>query len=187
MYEYVALLRGVNVSGKTLSMARVVELFGSLGLADARSYIQSGNVLFNPGTTRRAGLEQQLQREIRERLSFELTVILRTHQELRSVSEGNPFAGRSGTDTKSLYVTFLAERASDVDLAKLPPLQSPTDEYRPAGTEIYLYCPGGYGKTAYSNAFFEKHLGIPATTRNWSRLLELAESSRRQPQERPQS
>jgi len=33
--------------------------------------------------------------------------------------------------------------------------------------EIFLFCPNGYGKTRLSNSFFERKLGVPATTRNW--------------------
>ena len=177
MHEYVALLRGVNVGGKSLDMASVVELCGSLGLDAPRSYIQSGNILFNLGALAREGLEARLEREIREHLSFELSVILRTRGELAAIAAGNPFAGRMGAEPRSLYVTFLAAPAGEADAATLPPPGDSADQFRVAGAEIYLHCPGGYGRTLYSNSFFERRLGIPATTRNWntvSKLLELA-------------
>jgi uncharacterized protein (DUF1697 family) len=41
--------------------------------------------------------------------------------------------------------------------------------------EIYLYCPSGYGKTKYTNGFFERKLGVTATTRNWKTVITLFE------------
>ena len=41
------------------------------------------------------------------------------------------------------------------------------DQFALGEQEIFLYCPSGYGKTKLSNTFFEKKLGVVATTRNW--------------------
>ena len=41
--------------------------------------------------------------------------------------------------------------------------------------EIFLFCPGGYGRTKLSNNFFEKKLGVVATTRNWKSVNALYE------------
>jgi uncharacterized protein (DUF1697 family) len=176
MHRYISFLRGVNVGGKALKMSEVVDLYRSLGLEKPRSYIQSGNILYDAGEGLAEGLEAALQQAIKTRLNFDLTVITRTRQQLRRIVEGNPFVARGGIDPKRLYVTLLERRVQAQD----PPRDlGTTDEYLFSGTEVYLHCPGGYGKTVYSNAFFEKHLGIKATTRNWNtmnRLLEMAEA-----------
>ena len=49
------------------------------------------------------------------------------------------------------------------------------DEFRLVGREIYLHFPGGYGRSKLSNAYFEKQLGVVATTRNWKTVTALAE------------
>ena len=49
------------------------------------------------------------------------------------------------------------------------------DEFRVTQDAVYLHCPNGYGRSKLSNAFFEKHLGVAATTRNWRTVTTLAE------------
>jgi len=49
------------------------------------------------------------------------------------------------------------------------------DEFFIKGREVYLHCPGGYGKTKLSNSFFEKKLGVKTTTRNWNTVATLVD------------
>jgi len=42
------------------------------------------------------------------------------------------------------------------------------------GQEVYLHCPNGYGRSKLTNAYFEKQLGVAATTRNWKTVTKLA-------------
>jgi uncharacterized protein (DUF1697 family) len=171
MPRYVALLRGVNVGGRTLEIKALVKLFESEGLREVRSYIQSGNLIFSSTKATRE-LKERLQARIAERFGIEVAVILRSGEELARVVEGNPLLDDS-REAGRLHVTFLeGEPRGD------PPPVSPKsagDEFCVEGTEVYLYCPGGYGKTVYSNGYFEKHLGVRATTRNWRTVQKLNE------------
>jgi uncharacterized protein (DUF1697 family) len=72
-------------------------------------------------------------------------------------------------------VTFLAEKPAAGRVRDLDPERSPPDEFRVAGREVYLRCPNGYGRSKLTNAFFEKQLGVAATTRNWRTVTKLAE------------
>jgi len=45
------------------------------------------------------------------------------------------------------------------------------DEFAVSGTEVYLSCPGGYGRTKLNNSFFERRLAVTATTRNWKSVV----------------
>ena len=72
-----------------------------------------------------------------------------------------------GIDSSKLHVTFLSETAQKGSEKKLETLATNPDRFYPASHEIYLYCPGGYGRTRLSNNAIEKALSIEATTRNW--------------------
>ena len=48
------------------------------------------------------------------------------------------------------------------------------DEFRISGRLVYLHCPNGYGRTKLTNAFFERKLGVVATTRNLRTVTTLA-------------
>ncbi len=168
MTSYVALLRGVNVGGKTLRMEALRPVIAGLGgLEDVRTYIQSGNVLFRSGRPMEAG---EVERAIAGAFGMSVGVVLRTAGELAAVARANPFVGRDD-NPRHLHVTFLAgEPAGDLAGVSHPP-----DEFHLAGREVYLLCPNGYGVTKLGNGFLERRLKVAATTRNWATVLRLAE------------
>ena len=174
MPTFVALLRGVNVGRNVLKMERLRALCGELGLANARTYVQSGNVVFQAGGSSAhwaRALEQKLAGESR----LAVSVIVRSAADLSKVLGKNPFLRETGIDVARLYVTFL-ERAPAKQAARaLQTLASGPDSFHCVGTEIYLHCPDGYGRTKLSNTAFERLLGLKATTRNWNTVNKLCE------------
>jgi hypothetical protein len=90
---YVALLRGINVGGRTrVSMADLRTLFLALGSEDVATYVQSGNVLFKAPLAGPAELAPPIEEEIRRRLGLNVRVVVRTAAQLAQVVAGNPFA-----------------------------------------------------------------------------------------------
>lgn len=177
LITYVALLRGINVSGqKKITMPDLQKLVGALGHADVSTYIQSGNVIFRSSATNPAGVAIGIEEAIERDLGFTVTVVLRTRDELGHVIETNPFL-RPGIDLAHLHVTFLTNLPTSAVLSSLNVQTVGPDEFRALGREIYLHCPQGYGRTKLNNAFWERRLHIAATTRNWNtvtRLFQLA-------------
>ena len=43
------------------------------------------------------------------------------------------------------------------------------------GQEVYVSCPNGYGRTKINNSWFERKLGVAATTRNWKTVTQLVD------------
>ena len=177
MAVYVALLRSVNVGGRSLPSADLRALLEGLGFADVRTYIQSGNVVFEAATVPEA-LSPVIERALAAQLGFEVPVVLRTPVELRRVAEGNPFSDR-GAEPRQLHVTFLAEAPDPSGVEKLArdAQRHLPDECCLVGREVYLYCPNGYGQTTLTPSFIESRLKVPTTTRNWNtvgKLLDMA-------------
>ena len=109
----------------------------------------------------------------------DVTVLVRSPAELAKLVAGNPFVKR-GVDPKTLHVTFLADKPDRERVRNIGDGQSGEDEYAIAGREVYVHCPNGYGRTKINNTFFEKKLGLAATTRNWKTvqtLLQLASAT----------
>jgi uncharacterized protein (DUF1697 family) len=170
---YVALLRAVNVGGRQVSMADLRALFAGLGAEEVSTYLQSGNVVFRSGQKPgplRAAIEKRIQAD----LGLDVTVLLRTRQQLTKVLAANPFAG-TGTEQKALHVTFLAEAPERERVSGLDPERGAPDEFRVVGQEVYLHCQNGYGRSKLTNAYFEKQLAVAATTRNWRTVTKLSE------------
>ncbi len=171
--RFVALLRGVNVGGRSVPMRELRELFRGLGHTDVATYIQSGNVLFDSPRDDPSALADEIRGAIAAELGHRVTVLLRTPSALRRILAHNPYATRG--ETNRLYVTFLDGAPDPALLTDLDTAAEGADECTLHGHEIYVWCPTGYGRTVLSNEFFERRLKIAATTRNWRTVTRLAE------------
>jgi uncharacterized protein (DUF1697 family) len=179
MPTYIAMLRGVNVGGNMLKMDRLREIWSKLGFKNVRTYIQSGNVIFDspdPPSKWTIAIEKKLAGKTR----LPIHMVFRTATDLKKVIEANPFLKQAGIDRSKLHVTFLGDVVSKDVLKKSGNLTSGPNELRVLGREAYLYCPNGYGQTKLHNTALEKLLGAKATTRNWNtvnKLYEMASES----------
>ena len=97
-----------------------------------------------------------------------LRKLVRTKNDLNYIINANPFLKRKNIDHPKLHLTFLSKMQKEPISREIIEKKSGEDEFYIKGKEIYLYCPNGYGKTKYTNGFFEKHLNTIATTRNWN-------------------
>lgn len=175
LQPYVALLRAVNLGSRNkVSMPDLRSVFVALGGEDVKTYVQSGNVVFRSKADDPGKLTRVVEKQLRSELSLDVRVLLRTQAELASLLAANPFAARQRDPTK-LHVTFLLDAVEKARGRKVEATQLEPDEFRIVGREVYLHCPEGYGRSKLSNAYFEKELGVAATTRNWRTVTKLAE------------
>ena len=173
MATYVAMLRGINVGGHAkVAMADLRAAFAEMGFDDVQSYIQSGNVVFR-STTAATSLPSAIEHGLDAAFGHGIKVVIRTRPQLAAVVAGNPFTG-GGRDLSKLHVTFLASKPAPSRVGGLDTGAFLPDEFRVAGREVYLHCPGGYGRTKINNAYFERALGVVATTRTWNTVRTLA-------------
>ena len=177
---FIALLRGINVVGhKIIKMAELAKLFESLKFRSVRTYVQSGNVIFETSASNSATLSRTIEMAIEKKFGFSVSVILRTPEELKKIVTGNPLLKDRGVQIERLYVTYLKELPEKKLVSSLEMNQASNEKYIVKAREIYLYCPNGYGRTKLNNNIFEKKLNVVATTRNWNTtttLLEMAAS-----------
>jgi len=171
---FVALLRGINVSGhKPIRMDDLRKSFAALGLDHARSYLQSGNVVFCASRTDTRKLAAAIKARIAQDFGHDVEVLVLTAQELDSLVNANPLRPRAGADEKLFHCTFLSQPVAVSDFRKLKLPSQPGEQAMLTGQALMLYCPHGYARTKLNNGFFEKALGVSATTRNWRTVLAL--------------
>ena len=176
MLTYIAMLRGINVSGhKTIRMEDLRTLCSGLGFHNVETYVQSGNIVFQTPIRNPAALSKRIGEKILQSFGFDAPVIVRTSKQMRKVITNNPFLKEKNVDSSKLHVTFLSETPQERSLKKLETLSTNPDRFYAAPQEIYLYCPSGYGKTKLSNVAIEKALSVRATTRNWKTTNTLSE------------
>jgi len=204
MTTYVALMRAVNVGGRTLSMVDVRRSLEGLGLRRVRTYRQSGNVVFEaddgaapqdaaaPAARLAPAIEVRIERDLGPRVA----VLVLPGEAMAGVVTANPFFFEPGVDEGSLHATFLFTPSGDDDFGdatagaysavyevafqrlELPAVQGERAVFvgSPplAAPVVYLHLPYGYGRSKLTNAYFERKLGTGATTRNWRTVTALA-------------
>jgi uncharacterized protein (DUF1697 family) len=175
MSSYVAMLRGINVSGsKPLKMQALRASFEALGSTNVRTYVQSGNVVFAAQDRTAAPLASKIAARIKREYGYDVPTLVLGAAELARVVDENPFLAKKDADPTKLHVTFLATAPAAAGLKKMEGVASGRDEFRCLRTSIYLHCPDGYGNTKLHNNAFERALGVGATTRNWKTVTTLA-------------
>ena len=166
MKRYVALLRGINVSGqKIIKMEALKGMFEIPGFKNVVTYIQSGNVLFDTKEADADVLRTKIEKMLHKSLGYEVVTIVRSVDEIKSVLEANPFREIGGDDERKQYIHFLS---SVPDAALFPLLDKVLiegEEFKVLNKELYMITPG-YGNSKLSNAVIEKKLGVSSTARN---------------------
>ena len=176
MKVYIAILRGINVSGqKKIKMQDLHEQLKNLNFYNTRTYIQSGNIIFESEENNSDKIKNSIENCIQDGFGFDIPVIIRTKGEFKEIIDRNPFMKRPQIKLDKLHVTFLSNIPELDKLSDLKNVNFLPDEFVISGKEVYIYCPDGYGKTKLNNTFFEKKLAQNATTRNWKTVNKLLE------------
>lgn len=171
----VALLRGINVGGRNkLPMADLAAMFWEAGCDDVRTYIQSGNVVFQAGPALVEDIPSLISASILDRFGYSIPVITRTATEFQEIARVNPFAA-TGAEANKLHVMFLADLPDRARVATLDPNRSPGDEFAALGREVFLYYPNGTARSKLTNAYFDSRLSTTSTSRNWRTVGKLLE------------
>lgn len=178
MKTYIALLRGINVSGqKLIKMELLRTVLKELDYHNIRTYIQSGNILFDCKPTDARILEQQIAEHIEKHFGFSVPVLIVTLDYLKKVVENNPYDKRAITDPAQPYVAFLSEIPAQPGIAVLDAIDFAGDEYTINDKSIYLLYANSAGNSKLTNAVIENKLKVKATTRNWKTIRKLIEMS----------
>lgn len=166
MPTHVAFLRGINVGGHNrMKMDDLRAACESLGLEDVRTYVQSGNVVFEAGAGEPGALADRLHDAIDDSFGYDVTVMVRTREELAAVVEGQPFDEPADGDTK-LYVTFLDEEPAEERVEELLAAGNEAESFAVSGREVYSELRKDLlGDGRFTDA--GKVLGVPATRQNW--------------------
>ena len=168
---WIALFRGINVGGNhILPMAALREDLEALDLQEVRTYIQSGNVVFETAEAMETvgpGIEQRIQ----ERHGFRPAVMMLSRGQLRAIDAANPFPETVG-QPKTLHFQFLAAPASTADLEGMAQWKAENERFHLTDRALYFHAPDGIGRSKLA-ARMEKLLGVPATGRNYRTVAKL--------------
>ena len=170
MKTYVALLRGINVGGhKKVPMADLRELMNQIGLQNVKTYIQSGNVIFQ-SNEKEFELEEKIQRSIKSHFGFDVSVVVKSSDELLEIFNECPF--EDGTKQKSYFIVL--NKTPETHLIKeVENISYENEVFIIKRNCIYFYSSIGFGQTKFNMTSFERKLKVKGTSRNFNTMLKL--------------
>ncbi len=171
MTLYIALLRGINVGGhKVIKMADLKRVFESIGLKQVKTYIQSGNIVFESEEGINF-LKDQIQSEIKKEFDFDVPVMLRTHDEFINIIKQCPYEVHSLLEGESVHIAFLANVLSEEESSQLLTFKSELEDCYIDEKVVYLFFKNSIRNSKLMNQFQKLH--TPATVRNWRTVNKL--------------
>jgi uncharacterized protein (DUF1697 family) len=176
MTSFIALLRGINVGGKTsIPMAELRALAEGIGLAEVRTYIQSGNLLFRAEPLE--GLEEKLEAAVAKAF-LPVPVIVRSAGQWGRYAASNPFPEAAEAEPNRLMM-MLSKRPPEAGAAAaLQERARDGERVAIAGGALWIHYPGGSGTSKLSPSLIDRLVGSPATARNWRTVLKIGEMLR---------
>ena len=177
MKTYIALFRGINVGGKNvLPMNELESMLENIGLQNVKTYIQSGNAVFQSQETNASLLANHIRAAIKESRGFEPQVLLLEPEEIEKVVQENPFP-EAESEPKALHLHFLSSEPRSPDLEALERIKSERERFVLEDSVFYLHAPDGIGRSKLvANA--EKVLGVSMTGRNWRTACKLMDMAK---------
>ncbi len=174
MKTYIALFRGINVGGKSsLPMKELVALLEDLGARNVKTYIQSGNAIFQSAAENVSQLSDKISAEVKHRRGFTPHVLILELTDIEKAIAENPFP-EAESDPSTLHLGFLAHTPKGADLEKMESLKKESEKFHLSDSVFYLYAPEGVGRSRLA-ASIEKLLGVPMTDRNWRTVCKIRE------------
>ena len=181
MTQYVAFLRGINVGGKKpIKMKELSAVMSNAGFHNVRTFIASGNVIFEASAKDPKRIAKVMERHLLEAFGSEIVVIVRTIDELKAIIKRNPFKKPKPSADEMLFVTFLA---SPPAVKPKMPLRSKSENMEVIalsdGAAFIVARRKKTGWFGFPHTFAEKEFGVPTTTRNWTTIVKIVAAAER--------
>ena len=174
--KFIVFLRGINVGkNKLIPMADLKTLFLNMGFFNIKTYLRSGNVVFESDCLDIDIMETKISKNIEKNFGFWVDSIVKTEKDFYSIIRNNPYEYNSISE---LYVTFfknIIDKNLSKELIEEYKSINTDDTFTVAKNEIYLQLHSKYHKTKFNNNYFEARLNNISTTRNWKTILKLKE------------
>lgn len=178
MIKYVALLRGINVGGVIVKMDKLKKTLETLGFANVKTLLASGNVLFTAPSASESTLVNKIEKKLEAVFGREIGVLVRQIEELQRLAASDPFAGIKVTPQTRLYVTFRSEK--NKSRLKIP-YETPDKNFRIIRVTDREVCSvatlSPNSRTVDLMSILEKEFGRKVTTRNWNTIARILKAS----------
>lgn len=172
-HRFVALLRGINVGrARRVPMGELRAAVESLGFADVRTVLNSGNVVFTGSTAALRDAALQVEEAVAGRTGVRARVTVVRGADFDRIARANPLPGAEVDPSRAL-VAFLREpREAQAILGRLAGRSWEPEALAVGAHAAYLWCPQGISRGMLAAAV-DKELGDAVTMRNWATVTRL--------------
>jgi uncharacterized protein (DUF1697 family) len=172
MPKFIALYRGINVSGKNLvKMIDLRALHESLGHKSVETYLQSGNIVFSAiGSP--DSIATKLSTAFQKKFGFTPAIMIRTASQWAQFVAGNPYRKFSDADPTKVHAAICGGEPCAQRLEELLKKVGKREQFVIKAGVIYLYAPDGFGTSKFATAM-ERAAAVPITFRNWRTMQSL--------------
>ena len=175
MPRFAALLRAINVGGRTVKMTELCALFEQARLTHVRSVIASGNVLFESRAADAAALEKRIEAALHKGLGYDVDAFVRTPDELDAVVAHDPFDPSDPVlESHTVQVIFTRSTIPPRSAAQIVALGTDYDEFHVFGREVFWRTRGRISDSPIKPGVFARAFDQPGTARNLTTVRKLA-------------
>ncbi|MEQ1684843.1 MAG: DUF1697 domain-containing protein [Burkholderiaceae bacterium] len=174
MSRCIAFLRAVNVGGRIVKMDALRAQFEALGLKDVSTFIASGNVIFETRARDMAALEQKIEKQLLGAFGFEVHSFIRSAAEVAEVAACRPFDPHELENAAAFVVGFVARPFDAAQQQIVKGFNNELDAFHAHGRELYWMSRNKQSESKFSNAAFERALGLRATFRSITTVQRIA-------------
>jgi len=179
MTTYVAFMRAINVAGHAIvKMTDLKDSFAAAGCKNVRTFIQSGNIIFECDEMKSAAQFKKIRSKVKALIGSEPAIVFRTLHEVEAIVKADPFSKFTNESALKLYVVFLFDKPQVKPKLPLVSAKEALEAIAMKDREVFIVsrrkANGFYG---FPNNFIEQELGVIATSRNWSTVSKIAKTS----------
>jgi uncharacterized protein (DUF1697 family) len=162
MSRHIAFLRGINVGGHRVTGPELEAAFTDMDLENAKSFLASGNVVFDVPSAR--GLGKRIEKHLEATLGYAVPTLLRTAKEVHAIAREKPFTAKElGATTGKPQVTMLPKAPTPAARKLVLGLSTPDDRLAIVGKELYWLPILGISKSDLDHRAIERALGTHTT------------------------
>ena len=165
---YFAFLKGVNVSGhRIIKMAELKAMFEFMGFKNVRTFIQSGNVVFE-SPAKADALKKKIEAGLAKSLGYSINVIIRNKDEMEKIVKDYPFSKVKGHDECKINVGYLDSIPDKAAIKELESINNDDEMFLVKGNNLYHLCRKSFQDSLLGKNIVEKTLKVVCTVRNWN-------------------
>lgn len=159
-------------------MADLRTLLAELGLHDAQTLLQSGNVVIRDEGRTPEELELLLEEESERRFKLRAEFFVRTLDEWNGILLVNPFPEAAEHDPSHLVVMFFKEPLDLEEVQKIQRAVAGPEIMQAVSRELFVVYPEGIGTSKLASTRGWSKFASRGTGRNWNTVLRLAALAR---------